>query len=59
NVSNSLLYEVEIIDISRDGDGIAKKGSWTIYVPKAKKGQKVKVRIEKIKKNVAFGTLVQ
>ena len=53
------VYEVEIIDISRDGDGIAKKGSWTIYVPKAKKGQKVKVRIEKIKKNVAFGTLVQ
>ncbi|MGC8993097.1 MAG: TRAM domain-containing protein [Thermoplasmata archaeon] len=53
------MYELEIIDISRDGDGIAKKGEYTIYVKNAKKGQKVKVKIEKIKKNIAFGVIVQ
>ncbi|MBD6955619.1 MAG: translation initiation factor IF-2 subunit beta [Thermoplasmata archaeon] len=58
-IEEGKVYEVEIIDISRDGDGIAKKGSYTIYVPKAKKGQKLKVKIEKIKKNIAFGTIVQ
>ncbi len=57
-VEEGKVYEVEIIDISRDGDGIGKIGSYTIYVPKAKKGQKIKVKIEKIKKNIAFGSIV-
>jgi len=52
------VYEVEITDLSRDGDGIAKYGDYTIYVPRARKGQRVKVKITKIKKNIAFGEVV-
>ncbi len=52
------VYDVEITDLSRDGDGIAKYGDYTIYVPGARKGQRVKVKITKIKKNVAFGEVV-
>ncbi|MGC8610583.1 MAG: translation initiation factor IF-2 subunit beta [Thermoplasmata archaeon] len=58
-IEENKIYELEIIDINKDGDGIAKKGEYTIYVKNAKKGQKVKVKIEKIKKNIAFGVIVQ
>jgi translation initiation factor 2 subunit 2 len=51
------IYEVEITDLSRDGDGIAKYGEYTIYIPGARKGERVKVKIMKIKKNVAFGRI--
>ncbi len=51
------IYEVEITDLSRDGDGIARYGDYTIYVPGARKGEKVKVKIVKIKKNAAFGRI--
>lgn len=51
------IYDLEITDLSRDGDGIARYGEYTIYVPGARKGEKVKVKIEKIKKNVAFGRI--
>ena len=50
-------YDMEITDISRDGNGIAKYGDYTVYVPGARKGEKVKVTIVKIKKNVAFGRI--
>ncbi len=53
------VYEVEIIDISREGNGIAKIGEYTIFVPNAKKGEKVKVKIERIKKKVAFASVVR
>ena len=52
------IYDLEITDLSRDGDGIAKYGDYTIYVPGARKGQRVKVKIIKIKKNIAFGSVV-
>ncbi len=51
-------YEVEITDLSRDGDGIAKYGDYTIYVPGARKGEKVKIKITKIRKSIAYGELV-
>ncbi len=51
------IYDLEITDLSRDGDGIARYGEYTIYVPGARKGEKVKVKIEKIKKDVAFGRI--
>ena len=51
-------YDVEITDLSRDGDGIARYGNHTVYVPGARKGQHVKVKIIKIKKNIAFGEIV-
>lgn len=53
------IYDVEIVDISKEGYGIAKIDEFTVYVPNAKKGEKIKVKIEKIKKNVAFGNIVK
>ncbi len=50
-------YELEITDVSKDGNGIAKYGDFTVYVPGARKGEKVKVTIVKVKKNIAFGRI--
>lgn len=52
-------YEVIITDVNRDGDGVSVKGEYTIIIPGTKKGEKVKVKIEKIKKNYAIGQLVK
>ena len=49
------VYELTIEDIGKRGDGIAKKAGYTIFVTGGVKGVTVKVRIEKISNNVAFG----
>lgn len=52
-------YEVVVKDIGKKGDGIAKMGEYTIFIPETTKGAIVKVKIERItRNNVAFGTLV-
>ena len=51
-------YDLEIVDISKDGNGIAKYGDYIVYVPGARKGERVRVEIVKIKKNNAFGRIV-
>jgi translation initiation factor 2 subunit 2 len=48
-------YELTIKDIGKKGDGIAYFDKYTIYVSGAIKGAMVKVKIEKISGNVAFG----
>ncbi|MEM0141460.1 MAG: translation initiation factor IF-2 subunit beta [Thermoplasmatales archaeon] len=58
-VEEGKTYDVEVTDVNRDGDGIAVKGSTTIMIPGAKKGQRVTVRVERVKKNYALGVLVK
>ncbi|MEM2870663.1 MAG: translation initiation factor IF-2 subunit beta [Thermoplasmata archaeon] len=53
------VYQLTIEDVGRKGDGIARKGGYTIFVTGAVKGATVKVRIEKISNNVAFGVISQ
>lgn len=53
------LYDVMIKDIGSKGDGVAKKGKYTIYVPGTTKGEQVKIRIDSIKGTLAFATLVE
>ncbi|MFQ6060434.1 MAG: translation initiation factor IF-2 subunit beta [Thermoplasmata archaeon] len=53
------VYEVTIQDIGRKGDGIAKVGKYTIYVPGMTKGSSGKIQIEKIAGSVAFARVVR
>ncbi|MEM2900121.1 MAG: translation initiation factor IF-2 subunit beta [Thermoplasmata archaeon] len=48
------VYEVMIEDVSKRGDGIARRDKYIIYVPGTTKGNIVKVLIEKISGNTAF-----
>lgn len=46
--------EVMIVSVGNRGDGIARYQNYTIFVPGAKKGEPVKVRIKKVSGTLAF-----
>ena len=47
-------YEVRIEAVGRRGDGIAKIGKYSLFVPGTQKGDVVKVRVKKISGTLAF-----
>jgi translation initiation factor 2 subunit 2 len=51
-------YELVIEDVGKKGDGLAKRGNVVIYVPGTIKGSRVKVKLEKVDGNIAFGKVV-
>ena len=51
-------YDVEIIGVGKEGDGIAKVEGYTVFVPETKQGDKVKIRIKKTLPNFAFSEVV-
>jgi len=48
------VYEVRIEAVGKRGDGIAKLGKYSLFVPGAHKGDTVKVRVKKISGTLAF-----
>jgi len=48
------VYEVRIEAVGKRGDGIAKVGKYSLFVPGARKGDTVKVRVKKISGTLAF-----
>lgn len=53
------IYEVEIIDISADGNGIGKVDGYTLFIKDGLIGDLVKVRVTKTKKNYGYARLEQ
>jgi len=51
-------YIVDIIDNGYEGEGIAKIDNFTIFIPGAIKGEKVKVLIVKVTTSYAFGKVL-
>jgi predicted RNA-binding protein with TRAM domain len=49
-------YEVEVTEISRKGDGIARIQGFVIFVKNGKAGQKVKVKVEQVGNRFAIAT---
>ncbi len=54
-VEVGLEYDVKIEDIAREGDGIARIEGFVIFVPEAKVGDQVKVKIDKVMRRFAIG----
>lgn len=54
-IKKNEIYEVEIIDNGVAGEGIVKIDGFTIFVPNAIKGEKVKVKILKVLSSHGFG----
>lgn len=53
-------YIFDIVDQGYEGEGIAKtEEGFTIFVPEALKGERVKIKIVKVKKNYAYGKLIE
>lgn len=47
-------YKVSIVDMGKQGDGIARMQGLVIFVPGAKPGEEIDVRIKKVGRNCAF-----
>ena len=52
-------YIVDIIDNGYEGEGIAKIDNFTIFIPGAIKGEKVKILIVKVTISYAFGKILE
>jgi predicted RNA-binding protein with TRAM domain len=48
-------YDVEIQDIAREGDGIARVEGFVVFVPEAKVGDKVKIQVDRVMRRFAIG----
>jgi predicted RNA-binding protein with TRAM domain len=52
-------YEVDIKEISRRGEGIARIEGFVVFVPNTKSGDHVKVRVTKVSPRFASAEIVQ
>ena len=59
NIQKNQEYTVEIIDNGYEGEGIAKIDNFTIFIPGAIKGEKVKILIVKVTSSYAFGKILE
>ena len=52
-------YVIDIIDNGFQGEGIAKIDGMTVFIDKAIKGEKVKIKILKVQTNFAYGKIIE
>ena len=58
-VEKNKEYVVEIVDNGFEGEGIAKIDNFTIFIPGALKGEKIKILIVKVLSSHAFGKIIE
>lgn len=58
-VEEGEAYDVTIEDIAREGDGIARVKGFVIFVPNAKVGDEVNIKVTKVMRKFAFGEIVE
>ena len=51
-------YDVEVTELSRRGDGVAKVQGFVIFVQGAKVGQKVKIKVDRVGPRFANASVV-
>lgn len=59
NIEKNQEYIVEIIDNGYEGEGIAKIDGFTIFIPGAIKGEKIRILIVKVLSSHAFGKILE
>lgn len=58
-VEKNKEYILDIISQGYEGEGIAKIDSYPIFIENALEGEKVRVKIVKVKKNYAYGKIIE
>ncbi|MGN1330267.1 MAG: 23S rRNA (uracil(1939)-C(5))-methyltransferase RlmD [Clostridia bacterium] len=56
-IRKNQIYEVEIIDNGFEGEGIAKIDGFTVFIPNAIKGEKIRIKILKVLSSHAFAKI--
>lgn len=59
SIEKNQEYVVDIIDNGFEGEGIAKINNFTVFVPGAIKGEKIKILIVKVLSSHAFGKIIE
>lgn len=52
-------YDVKIKEVSNRGDGITRVKNFVVFVPGAKEGDEVRIRIKEVRRNHGVGEIVQ
>lgn len=52
-------YEVSIDDVAREGDGIARVEGFVIFVPGAKVGDNISIKVNKVMRKFAIAEKVE
>jgi predicted RNA-binding protein with TRAM domain len=50
--------EVEIMEVSKRGDGLTRVQGYVIFVPNTKQGDKVKIKVSQIRPSFALAEVV-
>ena len=58
-VEEGETYDVSIEDLAREGDGIARVKGFVIFVPNAKVGDEVNIKVTKVMRKFAFSEIVE
>jgi 23S rRNA (uracil1939-C5)-methyltransferase len=58
-VEEGETYDVTIMDIARQGDGIARIEGFVIFVPGTKVGDEVQIKVERVLPKFAFASVVE
>ena len=54
-LNKNAIVEVEIVDLTHEGAGVAKVNGFVFFVDNALPGEVIKMRVLKLKKNIGFG----
>ena len=59
SIEKNQIYEVDILDNGFSGEGIAKIDNFTIFIPQAIKGEKVKIVVVKVLSSFGYGKILE
>ena len=57
-VKKNEYYDVEIVDLTHEAFGVAKIDGYPIFIEKALPGEKMKIKVLKVKKQFAYGKIM-
>jgi predicted RNA-binding protein with TRAM domain len=58
-VEEGRTYDVNIQDVGRNGDGIARIEGFVVFVPNTNVGDEVQIKVERVLPKFAFATVVE
>ena len=58
-VEEGKTYDVNIQDLGRNGDGIARIEGFVVFVPNTNVGDEVQIKVERVLPKFAFATVVE